>query len=122
MTDHIFGYWYFALETNVVPVLACCRPQYQVNACLWHPIFCMRLKQTLYRLFLFFFFSLFCFIFFPESQKLSFVNPYNVTRGSFFLCPPVSCSLYIKGGRFFLFIVRFCWGLGHVLYCFLPLC
>lgn len=52
-TDHIFGYWYFALETNVVPVLACGRPQYQVNACLWHPIFCMRLKATLNRLFSF---------------------------------------------------------------------
>lgn len=28
-TDDIFGYWYFALETNVVAVLACGRPQYR---------------------------------------------------------------------------------------------
>lgn len=52
-TDHIFGYRYFALEANVVPVVACGRPQYQVNACSWHPIFCMRLKTTFNGLFIF---------------------------------------------------------------------
>lgn len=124
-TDDIFGYWYFALETNVVPVLACGRPQYQVkmHAC-GIQYFAWDLRQLLTDCLVSFLtsdgkFSFFCFCLLKykrekkkqkkknKSGTSPFVNPYHVTLGSSFLCPPVSCSLYITGRSFCFFVLLF---------------